>query len=225
MSEFASAAGDFVVALDRDVTGLDAALVEDAASLLVTAQIYDTLVAYQPGGSFPVPGLAQSWSASADGLTWTFNLRLGTRFHDGTILDADAVVFNIRRWWDAANPYHNGSFVYFEAVVGGFRGNPNCLITDVYAVGSTQVQIVLAEPNSALLGMLAMPAFGIASPAAIQAGTLEANPVGTGPFRFVERVLGSHISLAANAAYWGAHRTWRAWSSESSLTPLSGLLR
>ena len=83
-SEFASAAGDFVVALDRDVAGLDAALVEDAASLLVTAQIYDTLVAYQPGGSFPVPGLAQSWSVSADGLTWTFNLRPGVRFHDGT---------------------------------------------------------------------------------------------------------------------------------------------
>ena len=102
------------------------------------------------------------------------------------------MVFNIRRWWDAANPYHNGSFVYFEAFFGGFRGNPNCLITDVYAVGSTQVQIVLAEPNSALLGMLAMPAFGIASPAAIQAGTLGANPVGTGPFRFVERVPGPH---------------------------------
>ena len=41
-----------------------------------------------------------------------------------------AVVFNIRRWWDAANPYHVGRFVYFEALFGGFRGDPDCLITD-----------------------------------------------------------------------------------------------
>ena len=80
VSEFASATGDFVVALDRDVTGLDAAVVEDTASLLVAAQIYDTLVAYRPGDSFPMPGLAQSWSVSADGLTWTFNLRPGDQF-------------------------------------------------------------------------------------------------------------------------------------------------
>ena len=122
VSEFASATGDFAVALDRDVAGLDAAVVEDTASLRVTAQIYDTLVVYRPTDSFPMPGLAQSWSASADGLTWTFNLRPGVSFHDGTALNADAVAFNIQRWWDAANPYHSGDFGYFEAFFGGFRG-------------------------------------------------------------------------------------------------------
>jgi peptide/nickel transport system substrate-binding protein len=175
VSEFASGTGDLVVALDRDVAGLDAAVVEDTASLLVAAQIYDTLVAYQPGGSFPVPGLAQSWSASADGLTWTFNLRPGISFHDGTPLNAEAVAFNIRRWWDPASPYHNEDFPYFDAIFGGFRGDANCLIAGVSTVstiGGAQVQIVLAEPNSALPGMLAFPAFGIASPAVIQAGTL-----------------------------------------------------
>jgi|WetSurMetagenome_2_1015567.scaffolds.fasta_scaffold69772_2 ABC-type transport system substrate-binding protein len=68
-AEADSAAGDFVVALESDVTGLDAAVVQDAASLLVTTQIYDTLVVYRPSDSFPMPGLAQSWSVSADGLT------------------------------------------------------------------------------------------------------------------------------------------------------------
>jgi peptide/nickel transport system substrate-binding protein len=203
VSEFASAAGDFVVALDRDVTGLDAALVEDTASLLVTAQIYDTLVAYRPSDSFPMPGLAQSWSASADGLTWTFNLRPGVSFHDGTALNADAVAFNIRRWWDAANPYHTGDFVYFEALFGGFRGDPNCLITDVRAIGSTQVQLVLRQRDSVLPSLLAWGAFGIASPAAIQAGTLGVHPVGSGPFSFDERVPADRIRLGANAAYWG----------------------
>jgi len=118
-------------------------------------------------------------------------------------LNADAVAFNIQRWWDVANPYHIGDFVYFEALFGGFRGDPNCLITDVRAVGSTLVQIVLAEPNSALPGMLALPAFGIASPAAIQAGTIGSHPVGSGPFSFVERVPADRIRLAANATYWG----------------------
>ena len=202
-SEFASATGDFVVALDRDVAGLDAAVVEDTASLRVAAQIYDTLVVYRPTDSFPVPGLAQSWSVSADGLTWTFNLRPGVRFHDGTALDADAVAFNIRRWWDAANLYHIGDFVYFEALFGGFRGDPNCLITDVRAVGSTQVQLVLRQRDSVLPSLLASSAFGIASPAAIQAGTLGVHPVGTGPFSFVERVPADRIRLAANATYWG----------------------
>ena len=70
--------------------------------------------AYQPGGSFLVPGLAQNWSVSGDGLTWTFNLRPGISFHDGTALNADAVAFNIRRWWDRDNPDHNGDFPYFR---------------------------------------------------------------------------------------------------------------
>jgi peptide/nickel transport system substrate-binding protein len=203
VSEFASATGDFVVALDRDVAGLDAAVVEDTASLLVAAQIYDTLVVYRPSDSFPMPGLAQSWSESADGLTWTFNLHPGVRFQDGTVLDADAVVFNIRRWWDAANPYHNGNFVYFESLFGGFRGDPGCLITDVRAVGSTQVQLVLRLRAGVLPSLLAWGAFGIASPTAIQAGTLGVHPVGSGPFSFVERVPADRIRLAANAAYWG----------------------
>ena len=203
VSEFASATGDFVVALDRDVAGLDAAVVEDTASLLVAAQIYDTLVVYRPSDSFPMPGLAQSWSVSADGLTWTFNLRPGVSFHDGTALNADAVAFNIRRWWDAANPYHTGDFVYFEALFGGFRGDPGCLITDVHAIGSTQVQLVLRQRDSVLPSLLASGAFGIASPAAIQADTLGVHPVGSGPFSFVERVPADRIRLAANAAYWG----------------------
>ena len=78
-----------------------------------------------------MPGLAQNWSVSADGLTWTFNLSPGISFHDGTALNADAVAFNIRRWWDRDNPDHIGDFAYFRRFFGGFRGDPNCLITDV----------------------------------------------------------------------------------------------
>jgi peptide/nickel transport system substrate-binding protein len=199
----AAATGAFTAALSVDVQGLDPALAWDGTSLLVTSQIYDTLTAYEPGGSAPIPALAQSWSASADGKTWTFNLRPGIKFHDGTPLDAAAVAFNFQRWWDPANPYHTGSFDAFQAVFGGFKGNPNCLLAGVGTAGSLQFQITTTQSAPGLPTGLAMDVFAIASPAAIQVGTLGTSPSGTGPYRFVERVAGDHISLQANTTYWG----------------------
>jgi peptide/nickel transport system substrate-binding protein len=200
----AAATGEFTAALSVDVQGLDPALASDGVSLLVASQIYDTLIAYEPGGSAPIPALAQSWSASADGKTWTFNLRPGVLFHDGTQLDAAAVAFNFQRWWDPANPYHIGSFGAFQAVFGGFKNDPNCLVTAVGTTGPLQFQITIAQSAPGLPTGLAMDAFAIASPAAITAGTLGASPSGTGPYRFVERIAGDHISLQANTAYWGS---------------------
>jgi peptide/nickel transport system substrate-binding protein len=198
-----AAGGAFTAALSVDVLGLDPALASDNVSLLVTSQIYDTLTAYEPGGSAPIPALAQSWSASADGKTWTFNLRPGVNFHDGAPLDAAAVAFNFQRWWDPANPYHNGSFDAFTRVFGAFKGDPNCLLAGVGTAGPLQFQITTTQSSPGLPTSLAMDVFAIASPAAIQAGTLGASPSGTGPYRFVERVTGDHVWLQANTAYWG----------------------
>ena len=77
-----------------DLSGLDPALTTDGAAHEVTNQIYETLVTLDPGGTLPKAGVAQSWSASTDGLTWTFTLRAGLKFHDGTDLDAAAVAAN-----------------------------------------------------------------------------------------------------------------------------------
>lgn len=193
----------FTYAIAGDAFGLDPSLVADASSYLVTSQVYETLVRFEPGGTMPVPALAESWIVSTDGLTWTFQLRPGLKFHDGTDLDAAAVVYNFQRWWDPAHPYHDGPFIYFEYMFYGFKGDPGCLLADVLAVGSDQVQLVLSRAYSPLLNNLAMPAFAIASPAAIQAGTLSTDPVGSGPFAFVEWQAGDHIQLARNEAYWG----------------------
>jgi peptide/nickel transport system substrate-binding protein len=196
--------GAFTAALSADVVGLDPALLTDSNSLRVTGQVYETLVAYESGDSKPAPALAESWSVSADGKTWTFNLRPGVKFHDGSSLDAAAVVLNIERWWDPANPYHSGSFETFGELFNGFKGETGCLLEAVSgAPGSLQVQIVTTLPDSRLLSRLAEDAFGIATPAAIQAGTLGDSPSGTGPFRFIERMPGDHVRLAANFDYWG----------------------
>lgn len=193
----------FTFAMSGDAQGLDPSLEVDGLSFLVARQIYDNLVNYQPGGTAPVPGLAENWSVSADGLTWTFKLCSGVKFHDGTDVDAAAVLYNLERWWDPAHPYHDGSFEYFEYMFGGFRGDPDCLISDLGTIGTDQVQIILTEPRSPLPNTLAMPPFAIASPAAIQVGTLSTTPVGSGPFKFVEWAPGDYIRLVGNTAYWG----------------------
>lgn len=197
------AANDFVVGINADIYSMDPAVVSDTNSLLVAAQVYDTLFTYQPGGSLVNPGLAVSWTISADGLTWTLDLRPGVSFQDGTPLDAAAVVFNLQRWWDPANPYHQGYFYYFLALFTGFKGDPSCLLAGVSAVGDSQVQLTLSRPYSALPSILAMPGFSIASPSAIQSGTLPLLPVGSSAFQFVERLPGDHILLEAHPEYWG----------------------
>jgi peptide/nickel transport system substrate-binding protein len=193
----------FTFAQASDPATLDPALAEDGDSLMVTSQLYETLVAYEEGGTIPLPGLAQSWTVSQDGLTWTFNLRSGVTFHDGSVLDADAVAYNLERWWDPAHPYHNGGFVYFEILFGGFKGDPGCLLHNVSTAGTDQVLLTLSEPHSSFPSILAFGAFAIASPLAIQTGELGTNPVGSGPFKFVEWLPGQHVELAANPTYWG----------------------
>jgi len=189
--------------LSSDADGLDPALNWDTMCLLVGAQVCETLVSYEPGGTLPVAGLARSWSASSDGLAWTFTLQTGVRFHDGTALDADAVIYNIERWWDPAHPYHQGSFFYFGYIFGGFRGEAGCNIAAVSSVATDQVRITLKTPDSRLPSFLAMPFFAIASPNAIRAGALQTAPAGTGAFRFEQWVQGEYVRLSANADYWG----------------------
>jgi len=154
----------FAFAMGADATGLDPALATDSHSFLITNQIYETLINVEPGGTRPVPGLAESWMASPDGLTWTLTLRPGVKFHDGTNLDAAAVVYNLERWWDSAHPYHNGSFDFFGYMFGGFKGDANCVISSISTISAYQVQIVLKTPDSPLLNTLAMPAFAIPAP-------------------------------------------------------------
>ncbi len=113
------------VALAQDVEGLDIADETDFESLFVGAQLYDGLVAFEPGTSRVVPALAERWEVSADGLEWTFYLRKGVKFHDGTDFNADAVLFNLDRLWDKRHPHragHRQEFYYFSWFFGGFKG-------------------------------------------------------------------------------------------------------
>jgi ABC-type transport system substrate-binding protein len=103
--------------------GLYCADETDGEALRVCEQITEPLLAYEIGGTAVVPSLAESYEVSEDGLTWTFNLRDGVVFHDGSAFDANDVVMSYAVQWDAAHPLHvgrNGSFTYWTYLFKAF---------------------------------------------------------------------------------------------------------
>ena len=114
-----------IIAHSRDAAGLDVAGAVDGESFAVGAQLYEGLTAFEPGTARIIPALAESWTVSEDGLAWTFTLRQGVTFHDGTPVDAAAVVYNLERMWDPSHPSRvisRQSFAYWTYFFGGFRG-------------------------------------------------------------------------------------------------------
>jgi peptide/nickel transport system substrate-binding protein len=197
----------FVFGAQGDAVQLDPAVVTDGESFRVVEQGCEGLLEFEPGTNNPVASLAESWENSDDFLTWTFHLRQGVTFHDGTPFNADAVVFNFERWMDTTNPYHFAEqvFEYYESMWGGFDADSN--ITSVEALDEYTVQFTLASPTTMLPNM-AMAMFDIASPTAIEEygvdyGTPDVGYVCTGPYEFVEWVTGDHTTLQRYPDYWG----------------------
>jgi peptide/nickel transport system substrate-binding protein len=183
----------------KDAVTLDPAQATDGMSLNVTTEIMKGLVQFKPGAFDVEPAIAQSWQMSPDGRTWTFELRKGLRFSDGTPLDAQAVKFNFDRWRLISNPYHGAKITYYRTMFGGYPG----LIANVRAPAPRTVVFSLTRPFSPFLYDLTMPSFAIGSPKAIR-GDLEGfgtHPVGWGPYTLAQWVPLNRIVLRANPAY------------------------
>lgn len=185
--------------------------VTDGNSVIAIDQIYNRLTDSKPGTVELEPSLATEWSSSKDGKTWTFKLRSNVKFHDGTNFDAEAVKFNVDRWWDAKNP--NGfreagkTYQIWKDFFGGFKGDKDSLLKDVVVVDKSTIKFVLNRPFAAFPSAIGSGYFGIASPAAVKkAGAKYGIPgslaVGTGPFVFQEWRTGDRIVLAKNPNYW-----------------------
>ncbi len=206
-----SASDTLVVGLSKLPTTLDSADANDGASIGVTRQIVENLIRFQPGTATLAPGLATSWSGNEDSTIWTLVLRQGVTFQDGTPFDAAAVKFDLDRWNDADNPYHFASegraFVGWRNLFGGFLGDGSAL-AGVKVIDDHTVELDLTRSVSFLPAMLAAGYFGFDSPTAVQKagpdyGSPDVGSVGTGPFRFVEWIEGSRVTLEANPTYWG----------------------
>jgi ABC-type transport system substrate-binding protein len=192
--------GTFVFGRGADSVGLDPAVVTDGESFRVTRNIYESLVEYKRDSTEIMPGLAEFWVTSPNGLEWQFELRRQVKFHDGTPFNAAAVVFNFERWMFESHPHHKGVFEYWKSMFGGFPG----FVKSVRAVDEFTVEFVLEKPMAPFLANLAMPMFGIASPTAIKehGDDYFKHPVGTGAFRFREWRKDDRIVLERNPDYW-----------------------
>lgn len=180
-----------------DSVSLDPAAVTDGESIKVTQNIFETLLEFNEEDTSVKAGLAKEWEVSEDGLTYTFKLQEGVKFHDGTDFNAEAVVKNFERWSAGAKD----TFYYYNSM---FRAEDQDLITSVEATDEKTVVITLARPQAPFLKNIAMAAFGIASPTAFEENpdTFGDNPVGTGPFKFVEWKRNDSITVEKNAEYW-----------------------
>ena len=157
-----------------------------AIDSVLYSNVFEGLTRFMADGSV-VPGLAESWDISEDGLTYTSTLHDGVTFHDGTTMDAEDVKFSLdrARAEDSTN-----------AQKGLFAG-----IADVTVVDPLTVQVTLAQPNGSFLFNMAWGDAVIVAPESIE--NIATNPIGTGPFKFDEWVQGDRIEMSAYEGYWG----------------------
>ncbi len=180
-----------------DSTSLDPAITTEGESFKVTQNLYETLLNFGEQDTTIKPGLAKKWTVSDDGLTYTFELQEGVKFHDGTDFNADAVIKNIDRWKAGTKE----QFYYFNSM---FKAEGADLIKEVKADGDYKVIFTLTRPQAPFLKNLAMSPFGIASPTAFEkhGDKFAQNPVGTGPFKFVDWKPNQTITIEKFEDYW-----------------------
>src|SRR5215813_11061502 len=187
-----------VIGLLAEPVTMDPAQVTDLNSARITKRMFEGLTAQELGSYKIVPGLAQKWDISKDGLTYTFYLRPNVKFHDGVPLTAEAVKFCFDRQMNEQEPYYaTGTYPY----VKGFLGN----VAGVEVVNPATVQIRLKSPLTPFLQYLAHQSLFIYSPEALKkwGKDMVKHPVGTGPFKLETWEPGVKVVLSKNDDYWG----------------------
>lgn len=179
--------GTLNISLHQDPPKLDPSFSTALVDRMVFQSIFDKLVEIDAKGKL-VPMLAEKWDISQDGKAYTFSLRKGVKFHDGTEFNAEAVKFNFDRNMESTS----------------LRKNELGQVANVKVVDANTVLVELKTPYAPFLSVLTDRAGMIVSPAAVKkyGENFFNNPVGTGPFVFKERVKGLTISLEKNPDYW-----------------------
>lgn len=185
-----------VVGQIAEPKSLDPHAVTASNDFRILVNVYDGLARYKPGTLEVEPALAESWEVSEDGTTYTFKLREGVTFHDGSPLNAEAVKFNFDRMLNEDHPYHDtGPFplsFFFSSV------------SEVTAVDELTVEFKLSEPYAPFLSNLAYPTGLIVSPSAVEehGSDFGRHPSGTGAFKFEEWEANNRVVVSRNEDYW-----------------------
>ena len=183
---FAQARTDLVLGVVLELPHLDPTAGAAAAiDEIVYTNVFEGLTKIGPNGEVE-PGLAESWSISDDGKVYTFKLRSGVKFHDGTDFTAEDVKFSLDRARGADST--NAQKVLFEP------------IENVEVVDPTTVRVTLKNPTGAFLYNMGWGDAVIVAPES--ADTNKDKPVGTGPFKFDNWAKGSAITIVKNPDYW-----------------------
>ena len=211
----AQAAGTLVVCTENSPDGFDLVQYESAVTNDAAGRtIYDQMLSFKPGTTEVVPGLAEKWEISPDGLSYTFHLRKGVKFHatpwfkPTRELNADDVLWSINRVNDKKHPAHGvakNGYVYWAGM------GMDKLIKSVEKLGPMTVRFTLTRPEAPFIANMAMEAIGSIYSAEygeqlLKAGKLEqinTHPVGSGPFVFQSYQKDAVIRYAANKDYWG----------------------
>ncbi|MBG6181687.1 ABC transporter substrate-binding protein [Arthrobacter sp. CAN_A1] len=209
----------FTFGAAADPTGLDPALVADTESYRITRQMLEGLVGIDPLTSEPVPLLAASWEERDDGRAYAFTLREDVQFHDGEPFNAEAVCTNFDRWYSLpADTRTADNTIAFGSVFNAYSDEPDLSVySSCQPLGQFEVLIQLDSRLTGFIPALAMPAFAMSSPRALERlaadelseernGTALSeyalSPVGTGPYTFDSWEAGE-VRLTSFADYWG----------------------
>ena len=194
----AATGGTLVWGRGGDSVSLDLAQATDGESIKAGIQVLENLVIFGKDSMNVEPQLAESWKVSDDGLTWTFKLRKGVKFHDGYPFNAQAVYDSFARVIFKEHPYNSyGQWKYTSMSLGPVK--------DIKVVDEYTIALITNKPYAPLLNNLALWLCPILSPKAMAdyKEKIGQHPVGTGPFKFVSWTKDDQIVLERNNGYWG----------------------
>ena len=183
-----------------DPRSLDPALSTDVPTGRAVGYIFDGLTRFTPDARVE-PGLAARWDVTPEGLTYTFHLRSGVRFHDGTPFKASTVISSWHRALDPKTKAGAGQFLSAIRGAREFATGKAPTIAGLSAPNDSTLVVSLSEPLAIFTKLLAMPIASIGPPNA--GPTLGEHPVGTGPWKLVEWKHDDYLLFARNPSYFG----------------------